>query len=129
MVKRGRPGPPRVRTALVVSADPDVRGDWAGYFEGLGLRSLACAGPSPRCALLEQGSCPLLQQADVAVYDRSTLTPQLTLRLVRTSRAVPIAFARDQRDEHGHHQPLVTGVASRARTTACIGIPGPEVGR
>jgi len=127
------PGPilrvaPRTRTALVVSGDPVVRADWARHFEALGMRTLRCVGPEVTCALLPGDACPLHADADIAVYDRSTLTPELTLKLLRTSRSLPIAFARDQRDADGRHEPLVTGVASRGRTDACIGLPADKLG-
>jgi hypothetical protein len=117
------------RTALVVSADAAVRADWARYFESLGMRTLRCVGPQIACALLDGDTCPLHAEADLAIYDRDALAPELTLKLMRASRAIPIAFARDQRDPDGRHEPLVTGVLSRGRNNACIGLPSDKLGR
>ena len=112
--------PSRSRTALVVSADPAVRSDWASYFEAQGLRTLRCVGPQVLCALLDGAHCPLHEEADLAIYDRASVTPELTLKLIRASRSLPIAFAKDQLDAHGHHEPVVTAVASEG-ADACIG--------
>jgi hypothetical protein len=105
---------------LVVSADPAVRSDWASYFEAQGLRTLRCVGPQVLCALLDAGHCPLHEEADLAIYDRGSVTPELTLKLIRASRSLPIAFAKDQLDAHGHHEPLITAVASEG-ADACVG--------
>ena len=112
--------PPRARTALVVSADPAVRSDWARYVEALGMRTLRCVGPQVLCALLDGARCPLHEEADLAIYDRASITPELTLKLIRASRSLPIAFATDQLDAHGHHEPLITAVASEG-ADACVG--------
>ena len=105
-------GSARPRTALVVSGDPTVRSDWARYFEGLGMRTLRCVGPEVLCALLDGRSCPLHQEADMAIYDRASVTPELALKLVHASHSLPIAFAKDQLDLNGRHEPLITATAS-----------------
>jgi len=106
---------------LVVSADPAVRSDWARYFEAQSLRTLRCVGPQVLCVLLDGAQCPLHEEADLAIYDRSALTPELTLKLIRASRSLPIAFAKDQLDAHGHHEPLITAVASEGADEARAG--------
>lgn len=114
------------RTALVVSGDPSVRADWAQHFEALGMRALRCVGPEVLCALLDGKQCPLHDEADVAIYDRSSVTPELTLKLVRSRPSLPIFFAADQLDAAGRHKPLVTSVLSRERDeNRCV---GPSVG-
>jgi len=118
---RGDAGhPSRARTVLVVSADPVVRADWARYFEALGMRSLRCVGPQVLCVLLDGGHCPLHEEADLAIYDRATLTPELTLKLVRASRHLPIAFATDRLGRQGHHEPTISALASEG-ADACVG--------
>jgi len=107
---------------LVVSADPAVRSDWARYFVAQGLRILRCVGPQVLCVLIDGGrQCPLHEEADLAIYDRATLTPQLTRKLIRVSHSLPIAFAKDQIDAHGHHEPVVTAVASMGAAEARAG--------
>jgi hypothetical protein len=128
-VQVGKKGVVPSRTALVVSADAEVRADWAHYFERIGMRTLRCVGPQIACALLDGDSCPLHAEADLAIYERAALTPELTLKLMRASRWLPIAFARDQRDGAGHHEPLVTGTMSGGRNNACIGLPSDQLGR
>ncbi|HEY8731577.1 MAG TPA: hypothetical protein VIN69_06315 [Candidatus Limnocylindria bacterium] len=127
--KGGAIGPSSVRAALVVSADPAVRADWARYFEALGLRTIRCVGPQAPCPLLDGGRCRLHEDADLAVYDRSTVTPELALRLIRSSRSLPVAFAADRLDAQGQHEPLVTAVASEGRSTACVGTDALTLGR
>jgi hypothetical protein len=105
---------------LVVSADPAVRSGWADYFEALGMATLRCGGPAVPCVLLEGADCPLHEQADLAVYDRGSVTPELTLRLIRRSSRLPIAFARDRLDAHDRHEPIITALASEG-VDACIG--------
>ena len=123
LTKEGGAGrPPRARTMLVVSADAEVRSGWAGYFEALGMATLRCSGAELPCALLAGADCPLHERADLAVYDRGSLTPELTLRLIRQSSRLPIAFARDRLDAHDHHEPIITALASEAADT-CIGRP------
>ena len=123
VVERGgslRPSPSR--TVLVVSADPAVRSDWARYFVAQGLRTLRCVGPQVLCALTDGGRrCPLHEEADLAIYDRATLTPELTPKLIAVSHSLPIAFATDQIDTHGHHEPVVTAVASEGAVEAHAG--------
>ena len=123
--------PPRSRSVLVVSADPAVRSDWARYVEAQGLRTLRCVGPQVLCMLLDGGrQCPLHEDADLAIYDRASVTPEITLKLIRASRSLPIAFATDQIDAHGHHQPVVTAIASEGAAEARAGtsVRGKAVG-
>lgn len=113
--------PARSRTALVVSADADIRADWARAYEALGFRTLRCVGPQVMCALLAgDARCPLHDEADFAVYDRATVTPELTLKLIRRKRSLPIAFAKDRLRE-GHHEPQITSLASDAPDDGCFG--------
>jgi len=105
---------------LVVSADAAVRSDWAGYFEAVGMATLRCGGPAAPCVLLERATCPLHERADLAVYDRACVTPELALRLIRRSTRLPIAFARDRLDAHDHHEPIITALASEG-AAVCIG--------
>lgn len=116
--------PSRSRTALIVSANPAVRADWARCFEALGMRTLRCVGPQVLCVLLDGGRwCPLQGEADLAVYDEAALTPELILRLIRVSRSLPIVFAKDRLDAAGHHEPVITSVASHGRDDdACVGV-------
>ena len=83
------------------------------------------------CVLIDGGRpCPLHEEADLAIYDRATLTPQLTRKLIRVSRSLPIAFAKDQIDAHGYHEPVVTAVASEGAAEARAGtsVRGKAVG-
>lgn len=93
------------------------------------MRTLRCVGPQIACALLDGETCPLHAEADLAVYDRAAITPVFTLRLMRASRAVPIAFARDRLDGHGRHTPLVMVVLPRGRGDGCIGLAADKLGR
>ena len=123
----GRASSSQPKTALVVSSDPQVRSDWARYFASLGMATLSCAGPQPQCG--RAGTpCPLHAAADLAVYDRATLTPELTLRLVRAGRSLPIALAADRLDPAGRHAPRITAIASRS-LDACVGLSAEKLSR
>lgn len=119
---------PPQRAALIVSADTEIRSDWASYFESIGMRTLRCAGPEAHCALLAGARCPLHEEADIAVYDRATLTSELTLRLIRAGRTLPIAFAADRSDAAGRHEPRITSIASQG-ADACVGLSAAKLGR
>jgi hypothetical protein len=107
--------------ALIVSGDPAVRADWARFFDARGLRTIRCVGPQVLCALLDGGRCPLHDEATIAIYDRASITPEFTLRLLRAGRSVPVAFAADRLDPDGRHEPHITSVAPRAGD-ACVGM-------
>lgn len=122
--------PSRSRTALVVSAHGQVRDDWARYFEGLGIRTLRCAGPEAACALLAgDASCALHEQADFAIYDNASVTPPLMLRLIRSPGSLSIAFAEDRISDECGHTPVITSLASDARDRGCIGLRSDRLGR
>ena len=110
-----------LNTALIVSGDPAVRADWARFFDARGLRTIRCVGPQVMCALLDGSRCPLHDEATIAIYDRASLTPEFTIRLIRAGRSVPIAFAADRLDADGRHEPLITSVAS-GRPNDCVGV-------
>lgn len=111
--RHGAVGRTRSRTALVVSANGAVRADWARYYEAFGIRTLRCVGPQVMCPLVAgDPHCHLYDDADFVVYDQLTVTPELTLKLVRPKRSLPIAFATDRIDHDGHHTPQITSLAS-----------------
>ncbi len=86
------------------------------------MRTLRCSGPEVRCALLAgDATCALHDEADLAVYDESTITPLLTLRLIRPRRTIPIAFAKDRLNAEGRHEPQITSLASEAQERGCFG--------
>ena len=133
VTRGGTIGSARSRTALVVSADEQVRADWARYFERLGLRTLRCVGPQATCPLLaDKGGdarCALHEQADFAIYQASVATPLLMLKLIRQRRTLPIAFAKDRVSEIGEHAPVITSLASDAHENGCVGLPQDRIGR
>ena len=85
------------------------------------------------CPLLGDGAgdarCPLHEQADFAIYQDSGVTPLLMLKLIRSPRSLPIAFAKDRISETGQHAPVITSLASDAHTSGCIGLPQDRIGR
>lgn len=111
-----------------MSAVPEIRSDWTRYFGSIGMATLQCAGPEAHCVLLDGAACPLHQRADLAIYDRATLTPELTLKLIRSGRSLAIAFAADHLDTAGHHEPSITSIASQG-LDACVGRTAERLGR
>lgn len=107
------------RAVVVVSAHAERRRDWSAHFESDMTRVLGCAGPLVTCALLRDlPSCPLLDEADLAIYDTASLTPELVKRIARAHPAMPLLFARDERGPDGTHRPIVvtaSGPVDRGR--------------
>lgn len=88
-LQRPPPGS-RAHRALVVSADPAVRDGWARALEATGLEVHRCAGPGVNCILLGGGErCPLLDEADIALYHEPALTPAFLRRLGEQGQAGP----------------------------------------
>lgn len=104
--------PRRALRVVVISADPERREGWARSFETEGARVLRCVGPRVTCALQAgQPRCPLLDEADLAVYDVAAITPAFLLRLVRLYPRLQLGFARDVVDADGGHRPAVERVS------------------
>lgn len=94
-------------TALVVSQDAEIRGDWARQLEDQGFRSIRCAGPIVGCALVSRPTCPLLEDASVAVYDERSLTGELVSGLLARPLLTRILVARDRVRSDGRHEPVI----------------------
>ena len=98
------------------SSDGERRSDWAEYFEGLGLRTMRCAGPqATTCALSLERRCPLHDEADFIFYDQESLTPELESQLRQLPPLAPIAYARSERDARGRQFPVATDIFSGRR--------------
>lgn len=102
------PGPnePRDTVFLVVSDDPERRERWARLFESERTRALRCAGPRVSCALLSGQTCPLLGQADAALYDLDSVIPAFMRLLPRHRRLPPLFLARDGITPDGRRGPM-----------------------
>lgn len=50
-------------------------------FEGMSHQVSRCAGPAVTCAVLQGHRCPLLAEADIALYDRESFVPPLARAL------------------------------------------------
>lgn len=62
-------------TVLVVEADPTERERFGSWLEGAGFDVLVCPGPTEpdyTCVGARDGTCPLLEEADLTVLDMST---------------------------------------------------------
>lgn len=66
---------------LVVSGDADRRERWARVFAEAGYDIARCVGPAVTCAILQGRRCPLLDEADIALYDRESYVPRLARAL------------------------------------------------
>lgn len=102
-----------MRTVLVTSADAQRRRAWAHLLERRGQRVLRCAGPLVGCSLLTRLECPLLQDADIALYDLDSVTPAFLARALRLSPRGPMLFARDVWSDEEGHRPRVHAVSER----------------
>ena len=68
---------------LVVSGDPERRERWAAVLAETGYEVARCAGPATSCAIVAGRRCPLLDEADLAVYDADAYAPGLARILGR----------------------------------------------
>ena len=68
---------------LVVSGDPDRRERWAAVLAETGYEVARCAGPATSCAIVDGRRCPLLEAADLALYDAEAYVPRLARTLGR----------------------------------------------
>lgn len=68
---------------LVVSGDPDRRERWAAVLAETGHDVVRCAGPATGCAIVDGRRCPLLDEADLALYDAEAYVPRLARVLGR----------------------------------------------
>jgi hypothetical protein len=68
---------------LVVSADPERRERWAAVLAETGYEVARCAGPATSCAIADGHRCPLLEEADLALYDAEAYVPRLARVLGR----------------------------------------------
>lgn len=66
---------------LVVSGDADRRERWARVFAEAGYDLARCVGPAVNCAILHGRRCPLLDEADIALYDRDSFAPAIARAL------------------------------------------------
>lgn len=97
-----------LRTVVVVSAWEERRRDWATLAAGEETRVLRCAGPEGFCALMQgRPSCPLLEQADLAIYDVGGVFPLFWTRLHVAHPELAVRFARDELTAEGRHRPRV----------------------
>ncbi len=93
---------------VVTSALPARRRDWASVFEEDGAEVRVCSGPLANCALLRgETRCPLLDRADLAVYDLDSVTSAFLPVLMRTYPHRSFVFARDTLAAAGRHEPSV----------------------
>lgn len=104
---------------LVVSGDPDRRERWARVLAETGYDVARCAGPASSCAIMEGRRCPLLEEADVALYDRDAFIPRLA-RVLGARHGYHASVVVGQDDEHGRPA-LLRRVRSSA--TGCFGTP------
>ena len=98
---------PRPHTALVVSRDAGRRQDWGRELVREGLRVVRCAARA--CPLLAGASCELLADAQAAIYDEETVSPELFLGLMRARSRPTVIFARDHESD-GQHRARFTRV-------------------
>ena len=104
---------------LVVSGDPDRRERWARALAETGYGVSRCVGPTGTCAIVRGQRCPLLAEADIAVYDQDAYIPRLARVLgARHGYRASVLVAQD--DEHGRPAALRR---TRSVAAGCFGTP------
>jgi hypothetical protein len=110
--------PSRTARALVVHADPWVRDGWARALEASGLSVIRCVGPTVTCILDRGGThCPLLDEADLALYYEPLLTEAFVDELTASRPGAMIIACRDRHRSDGDHEPALARVIT-PRTTS-----------
>ena len=112
-----------MRKAVVTSAVPERRQQWAKVFADQDTRVFECSGPLIDCPLLRgERECVVLASADLAVYDLDSVTPLFLTTLLRKHSGVNVFFARDALSPGGEHTPSVRRVhLARRGRAACFG--------
>ncbi|MBU6424177.1 MAG: hypothetical protein KGQ88_09105 [Chloroflexi bacterium] len=101
------PAPGGTRRVLVVSPSETRRVDWSSVVEDGRTTVATCSGPTDQCVLLRGlGSCPLVADCDVVLYDFDATTPSFLALLLRAHRAAEVVLVRD-RVVRGQHRPSV----------------------
>lgn len=101
----------RTARALVVHPDPWVRDGWARALEASGLSVIRCVGPTVTCILDRGGShCPLLDEADLALYHEPLLTEAFVDELMATRPPAMVIATRDRHRPDGDHEPALARV-------------------
>lgn len=99
--------PRAARTIVIASAHEERRRDWVALSQDGDTRVLQCAGPLGSCPLIQRSAtCPLLDQADLAIYDAGVIVPAFRARLHAAHPRLPVRFARNARTAGGFHRPL-----------------------
>jgi hypothetical protein len=97
--------------ALVVHPDPWIRDAWARALETSGMSVIRCVGPAVTC-ILDRGSshCPLLDEADLALYHEPLLTERFVDQLMGTHPSAMVIATRDRHRDDGDHEPALARV-------------------
>ena len=108
---RGGTRPSRTARALVVHSDPWIRDAWARALEASGMSVIRCVGPAVTC-ILDRGSdhCPLLDEADLALYHEPLLTEGFVDELMASRPRSMVIAARDRHRPDGDHEPALARV-------------------
>ena len=104
---------------LVVSGDADRRERWARALAETGYDVARCVGPGVSCAIVQGVRCPLLAEADIAVYDRDAFIPRIARVLGATHEHRALVLVAED-DELGRPATL-RRVGSSTSTVGCFG--------
>ena len=104
---------------LVVSGDADRRERWAAVLAETGYDVSRCAGPATSCAIVEGRRCPLLEEADLALYDAGSFVPRLA-RVLGRQHGYRASVLVAQDDADGRPAALRRGGDT---TPGCFGSP------
>lgn len=116
MTDTAPPRRPRRRGVLVVTPSEAQRRDWSAVVADDRTRVETCPGPSANCLLLRGvSSCPLVERADLVLYDFDATTPQFLAMLLHAHRNAEVVLVRD-RLVRGQHRPSAV-LRRRPRST------------
>ncbi len=102
-----RPSRPSPR-AVVVAGDGEMREGWARSLEAAGMHVTRCAGPLGACHLRSGARCPILDEADLALYHEAVLTDAFAERIRAAAPSAMVIATRDRHLVDGAHEPALS---------------------
>lgn len=86
-----------------------MREGWARSLEAAGMHVTRCGGPTASCGLTRDGArCPILDDADLALYHEPVLTDDLIARIRAAAPSAMVIATRDRHLVDGDHEPALS---------------------
>lgn len=107
-----------MRRTLIVTATPVRRRLWEERLRDSAVLVRHCAGPHAACPIVLGGSCPLIDESDVVLYDSDVMTPDFLVALLASPPNADVHFIESDRDGPHTTHVLSDGVVHAATVAA-----------